>query len=109
MAGRLGHLCYCPDCGYIVLEDVTKLHTYDEGRAQQHMPARLRCEKRGPELLKGTPPIMDGQGIIVPDPVGGFMGIAQCAKCDAKKRSAKGWDTMSPEFYEAHELDDEVS
>jgi hypothetical protein len=53
---------------------------------------------------------MDGQGIIVPDPVGGFMGIAQCAKCDAQKRSAKGWKTVPPELYEAHELeDDEVS
>lgn len=67
---------------------------------------RLRCEKRGPELLKGTPPIAKGQGILVPDPVGvHVLGIAQCSKCDAKHREAHGWKTQPQSYYDAQEID----
>ena len=72
---------------------------------------RLHCEKRGPEMLKGLPPLVKGQGVLVPDPVGvHVVGVAQCSKCDAKDRAAKGWNTKPQSYYNAQEIDnDEVS
>jgi len=55
--------------------------------------------------MKGVPPLVKGQGVIVPDPMGGFMGVAQCSKCEAQDRAKHGWATVSTEAFTKQELD----
>lgn len=100
LAGRLGHVCFCPHCGYLTLEDVDL--TTVNGRVRA---VRLRCERRTKDVTKGLPPMVKGQGVIVADPVGGFMGVAQCSKCEAEDRRAQGWTSADPDKFTAVELD----
>jgi len=92
LAGRLGFIGLCPECGITTLADTA-------GKA-----LRLRCEKRTIQLAKNVD-VDPGTGVIISDPIGKTIGVSRCSKCITQDRRAHGWTATNPAEFDAQQID----